>query len=515
MRVLRGDGEQALEPLEQALRLAEKLRLDEVFVQALTSKAVQLIHQGRFEEARVLLDAALERADVKELHGAWFRASINLGVLLQDSDSYVQLIELTDEAEAKARQLGDREQLAGTRFGTVSALFLLGRWAEALALRRRSSSYRQATGRGWSWPSWVNQVRAGQACRRRARLRRIPMGRRRGAGDDKGMFKAVEARLCASRKLDAEALAAAEQGLALLPDLGVASSSVKRNLAEALEAALALGDTAKAEELLALAEGLHPGEVTPLLAAQRARFRARLDVEHGRHDRVDESFSSAAAIFREFGLAFHLAVTQLEHAEWLGAQSRTDEAEPLLAEAGETFERLEANPWLERLAAARDPHAECGYGLAPETAQGWAVKDSSLRPWGQEKRRVGAAGFGGSGFKRVFEPIRSSISAGFGGLCCPPVAPRRGRVVAKPRLDLVRVQPSGSVASAVNGQPRRFSGHPRCARRSRAPQQASPPQSLVIARTPAFTEALRPRAQGSRRRFVVSSKGGATAFTSK
>jgi hypothetical protein len=155
------------------------------------------------------------------------------------------------------------------------------------------------------------------------------------------------------RKLDTEALAAAEQGLALLPELGVASSSVKRNLAEALEAALAFGDTAKAEELLALAEGLHPGEVTPLLAAQRARFRARLEVEHGRHDRVDESFRSAATIFSEYSFAFHLAVTQLEHAEWLVTKSRADEAEPLLAEARETFERLEANPWLERLDAAR------------------------------------------------------------------------------------------------------------------------------------------------------------------
>jgi hypothetical protein len=41
-------------------------------------------------------------------------------------------------------------------------------------------------------------------------------------------------------------------------------------------------------------------------------------------------------------------VTHLEHAEWLDGQGRSEEAEPLLAEARETFERLEATPWLER-----------------------------------------------------------------------------------------------------------------------------------------------------------------------
>jgi hypothetical protein len=48
---------------------------------------------------------------------------------------------------------------------------------------------------------------------------------------------------------------------------------------------------------------------------------------------------------------FYLAVTQLEWAEWLAGQGRAAEAEPLLAEARETFERLEATPWVERSGA--------------------------------------------------------------------------------------------------------------------------------------------------------------------
>ena len=52
------------------------------------------------------------------------------------------------------------------------------------------------------------------------------------------------------------------------------------------------------------------------------------------------------------------SVTELEHGEWLVRQGRFDETEPLLAEAQETFERLEATPWLERALAVRPPVQE-------------------------------------------------------------------------------------------------------------------------------------------------------------
>ena len=60
-------------------------------------------------------------------------------------------------------------------------------------------------------------------------------------------------------------------------------------------------------------------------------------------------------IFDDHGLVFWLAVTQLEHAEWLVGQDRGAEAERLLDEARETFERLEAAPWVRRLEAVASP----------------------------------------------------------------------------------------------------------------------------------------------------------------
>jgi hypothetical protein len=46
-----------------------------------------------------------------------------------------------------------------------------------------------------------------------------------------------------------------------------------------------------------------------------------------------------------------LGVTLVEHGEWLSAHDPAADSEPLFAEAREIFERLRAQPWLDRLAA--------------------------------------------------------------------------------------------------------------------------------------------------------------------
>ena len=101
-------------------------------------------------------------------------------------------------------------------------------------------------------------------------------------------------------------------------------------------------------ELLAHIEGLRAGERPPLLAAHAHRFRAKLS-----GDEVE--YRAATALFRELELSFWLAVTLLEHAETLVDEGRRDEAEPLLAEACEIFERLEAVPRLQRAQSAATP----------------------------------------------------------------------------------------------------------------------------------------------------------------
>ena len=55
------------------------------------------------------------------------------------------------------------------------------------------------------------------------------------------------------------------------------------------------------------------------------------------------------------GLCVLIGVAQgdtVDDAEWLAGRGQPSQAEPLLAEAREIFERLQARPWLERVTAA-------------------------------------------------------------------------------------------------------------------------------------------------------------------
>jgi hypothetical protein len=52
-------------------------------------------------------------------------------------------------------------------------------------------------------------------------------------------------------------------------------------------------------------------------------------------------------------MPYWLGGTLTEQGEWLAKEGHSDEAAPLLAEAGTIFEGLQAKPWLERLASGR------------------------------------------------------------------------------------------------------------------------------------------------------------------
>ena len=113
---------------------------------------------------------------------------------------------------------------------------------------------------------------------------------------------------------------------------------------EALEAAVAIDDRERAEQLLVQLDAMPPGRRPPFLDAHMHRFRGRLAGDPAELD-------AAAERFREIGIPFWLAVTLLEHGELTGDVS-------LLDEAREIFGRLEATPWLERVDAVQRKRAE-------------------------------------------------------------------------------------------------------------------------------------------------------------
>ena len=351
MRVLAGHGDAAAAPLERALTLAERLQLPEVFVEALNSKAVVLLVQGRLAEARILLEAAAARAHGEQLYATALRAQNNLAVVLEASDRHAEALDLVERTIGLARRRGDRRWESVLHTSSLIGLFLLGRWDEALTIAAEEEPLvTNEFARVGMLAAAQIQCERGKQEEARAILAAGETLRNSDNPQLRAGYEVVEARLLRAEGHQSAALAAAERAVALRGELSVTDTSIKLSLVEATEAALALLDLDKAEHLLAIPESLNPGELTPFLQANTARLRARLDAAHGNHERVEERFRTAASLFREFGLPFHLAVTQLEHAEWLTAPGSTDDAQPLLAEAHQTFDQLQATPWLQRTA---------------------------------------------------------------------------------------------------------------------------------------------------------------------
>jgi hypothetical protein len=221
---------------------------------------------------------------------------------------------------ALARRIGNRRQEWFALSEMTYVLTMLGRWGEALA--RWAELPDEVIGRTTTLSSPLSGV--------------VEIHIRRGELEE-------------ARRLVARYQAAAEKALRTRESLGIASQDVKVAWVRAVEAALALEDSDRLEDLLAIVDRLPVGLRPPFLSAMGHRFRARLAADDPAADRY---FTAAAAELRAFDLPFHLAVVQLEHGEWLMARGRPDDAEPLLAEARETFDRLQAAPWLERANAS-------------------------------------------------------------------------------------------------------------------------------------------------------------------
>ena len=350
-----GRSDAALDRVEFALSLAEALRLPEVLSHAMNTKGIALAHvRGRPEEGLTLVRRALEIALENDLPAAAIRGYNNLASTLEIEDRYVEEAEYIGKGLELARRVGDRRwelQFAG---GAIQPLVAGGRWAEALANAREIrwspdfDSMRGSLpepiqvivalvhqGRMEEAAEWIDLYRDAEQSKE-VQYRAIYLA-------SKSVFLRAEGR-------PHEAQSAAEEAFATRTELGVAHPQVKEGLVQAMESALILDDRDRLEELLAELGSRKPGETTPYLRAHGARFGALLAALRSEMDRVEPGFVAGADLFRDISMPFWLAVTLLEHGEWLASQGRGADANQLLAEAREIFEGLEGRPWLERLA---------------------------------------------------------------------------------------------------------------------------------------------------------------------
>jgi tetratricopeptide (TPR) repeat protein len=305
----------------------------------------------RPEEGRRIVHAALETALEHALPLA-SSGHANLSDLCLQQDRYAESLAHVGEMLVLAHRVGNRRQEWFAISEMTYALTMLSRWDEALARYRELPE--EVIGRVTTLSSPLSGIldihlHRGELDQARQLLARFQELGQSADVQEVAAYDAATAAVRLAEGIPAEALAAAERGLQHRGALGIASQDVKLSWVRGVEAALALGDVDKATELLAIADELPVGLRPPLVGALTSRFRARIA---GDDPAADSHFTAAEAELRALDLSFHLAVVQLEHGEWLLSHSRGEDAAPYLEEARDTFARLQATPWLDRVEAA-------------------------------------------------------------------------------------------------------------------------------------------------------------------
>jgi predicted ATPase/DNA-binding SARP family transcriptional activator len=359
IHVYLGELEPAGECIDQAVEIAEALDLPDVLSDALTTRSDLLRRSGRDDDALPTLERALAIARENNLGRALLRALYNLSFEIGVWDRVAECRPVNLEGLDVARRAGFESHETDFLTNLVAADVELGDWDAALRVAVEMHSL-HGRDLGFLAPfPWLFVQRGELGEARRVLERLAPLAARDGI-QPRSLEAVARAAVRRAEGRTEEALAAAKEVLARRAGLGGRHGWVKLAFVEAVEAAFALNDLDRVADLLEEWERCSSELRTPYVEAQEQRFAARLAAQRGEADAVEPSFLRANAIFRELSMPFYVAVTLLEHGEWLAEGGRREDAEPLLAEALETFQRLKARPWADRASQARVRNVEVG-----------------------------------------------------------------------------------------------------------------------------------------------------------
>jgi tetratricopeptide (TPR) repeat protein len=344
-----GDQQAAWPYVDQALALAEELRLPEMISMGLNLKYLIRYTEGRVEEARALLLHSLLLAQEHDIPGREIRAHNNLAAMLINRFQNAEALAHIEEAAAIARRLGSQADAWLVQGVKPLVLFALGRWDEALTAADEMTA--DEVGDRYS----AVEAAAGRF------LVRMGRGELEQAADDlervdsepieHAEFAAMRAALRAAliRQMG-NPERALELALSAITSetRPVLDRWVQELRVQALEAMLELDRLDDAAALIADLRAVVARADVPYLAMQADRFAARIAARQAGAPAAESLFRRAESRFAEHEDSFMLAIVTLEHAE---ASLSGPEGEALAARASDNFERLGAMPWLRRARA--------------------------------------------------------------------------------------------------------------------------------------------------------------------
>jgi class 3 adenylate cyclase/tetratricopeptide (TPR) repeat protein len=328
------------------LTLAQTLAVPDVLMStAMVSRGIFLTFAGRLVEAtayhREGVRLAEESGDASQLARALLNLADTVGRAHPAAarDAGLKAVELL-------RRSGERGKMAFALINVCFAQLEIGQWGE---MERMLASATEVDGLDDDTTrcsiAWLAALRGdiGRAEAAIGMLRDLPASEDH---QDQATLRTTLAFVAAARSRPAEALGHARQALGSITTLSPSTDSIRWVWGLGARAAHECGDLAAERDLLAVIDSYRPGQLGPILHAERELCVARLAAAEAKPD-ADEMFAAAVAELRERSTPYHLAHGLLDHADFL--RDQPDRAAPLIAEARRLGEQLGAASVLRRI----------------------------------------------------------------------------------------------------------------------------------------------------------------------
>ena len=317
----------------------------------LVARGIYLMGAERQTESAAYLHQSVRLASQIGDNRAMGRALENLALVLTFSDPAAGA-EAARTAVGCLRRTGARDTLAVAIINLTQALLELGDWDAA------ELECAQADAEGLAdhdilagQMSWQAALR-GDASTAETLLAALDHMHVSEDPQEQANVSIVQAFIAAARRQPRDVLRHARRTLAHADVFGISFDYLRWAWPLAARAADELRDTAALRELLALVDARQPGQLAPMLRAERDLVRARLAVAGGEAGAAT-AFAAAITSLREQSTPYHLAHGLLDHAEYLTRQGDADAASLAVDEARAIGQRLRCQPLLDRADAVQ------------------------------------------------------------------------------------------------------------------------------------------------------------------